>query len=77
MQRFELLEPRLGGDLLQGDPLAAQVVHDRVAVLKELVRLPYVPAPLEKAALVVGAAVGRAVGYTAEYAPAGEAAPAL
>jgi quercetin dioxygenase-like cupin family protein len=43
----------------------------------DLVRLPYVPAPLQKAALAVGAAIGRAVGYTPEYAPTGEPAPAV
>jgi quercetin dioxygenase-like cupin family protein len=43
----------------------------------DLVRLPYVPAVMQKAALAVGAALGRAVGYEPEYVPAGEPAPAI
>jgi hypothetical protein len=36
-----------------------------------------VPAALQKAALAVGAAIGRAAGYEPEYVPAGELAPAI
>jgi quercetin dioxygenase-like cupin family protein len=43
----------------------------------DLVRLPYVPAGMQKAALAVGAAVGRAFGYQPSYSPAGVAAPAI
>jgi hypothetical protein len=41
------------------------------------VRMPYVPAALQKAALAAGAAIGRAAGYTPEYVPTGEASPAI
>jgi quercetin dioxygenase-like cupin family protein len=41
------------------------------------VRLPHVPATLQKAALVAGAAVGRMLGYRPTYEPAGDAVPAL
>ena len=43
----------------------------------DLVRLPYVPAAMQKAALVVGAAIGRAAGYEPEYVPIGEPALAI
>jgi hypothetical protein len=43
----------------------------------DLVRLPYVPAPLQRAALAVGAALGSAAGYESEYVPAGVPAPAV
>jgi quercetin dioxygenase-like cupin family protein len=43
----------------------------------DLVRLPYVPAFMQKVALAVGAALGRAVGYESSYSPAGGAAAAL
>jgi mannose-6-phosphate isomerase-like protein (cupin superfamily) len=37
------------------------------------VRLPLVPAALQRAALAIGAPLGRALGYTPAYEPAGEA----
>jgi mannose-6-phosphate isomerase-like protein (cupin superfamily) len=40
------------------------------------VRLPFPPAPLQKLGLVLGAPVGRMVGYRETYAPAGTATPA-
>lgn len=43
----------------------------------DLVRLPYVPAPMQRAALAVGATLGRALGYQPAYDPAGESAPAI
>jgi quercetin dioxygenase-like cupin family protein len=43
----------------------------------DLVRLPYVPAPLQRAALAVGAALGSAAGCESEYVPAGVPAPAV
>jgi hypothetical protein len=43
----------------------------------DLVRLPYVPAVMQKAALALGAAIGRAVGYQPGYSPVGDAAPAI
>jgi quercetin dioxygenase-like cupin family protein len=43
----------------------------------DLVRLPYVPAVMQKAALALGAAIGRAVGYQPSYSPVGDAAPAI
>lgn len=43
----------------------------------DLVRLPYVPAAMQKAALVVGAAIGRAESYQADCVPAGEPVPAI
>jgi hypothetical protein len=43
----------------------------------DLVRLPYVPAAVQKAALAVGAAIGRAAGYEPQYSPTGAAAPAV
>ena len=36
----------------------------------EDVRMPYVPGPVQKAALAAGAAVGRLVGYEPQYVPA-------
>ena len=39
------------------------------------VRLPFPPAPLQKLGLVLGAPVGRMVGYRETYAPAGAATP--
>jgi quercetin dioxygenase-like cupin family protein len=43
----------------------------------DLVRLPYVPAAMQKAALAVGAAIGRAAGYKPEYVPVGVPTPAV
>jgi hypothetical protein len=37
------------------------------------VRLPVIPHILQSAALAMGAPFGKALGYTAEYEPAGEA----
>jgi quercetin dioxygenase-like cupin family protein len=43
----------------------------------DLVRLPYVPAFMQKAALAMGAGAGRAVGYEPSYEPSGTAAPVI
>ena len=43
----------------------------------DLVRLPYVPAVMQNAALAVGAAIGRGIGYRPTYEPGGTAAPAI
>jgi hypothetical protein len=56
------------------NPLRLAVIADEHF---DLVRLPYVPAAVQKAALAVGAAIGRAAGYTPEYAPTREPTPAV
>jgi hypothetical protein len=43
----------------------------------DVVRLPIVPQSLQKAALVPGALIGRAFGFTPTYEPVGEGTPAL
>jgi quercetin dioxygenase-like cupin family protein len=53
----------------------------RLAVIAQAhfdtVRLPYVPAFAQKAALAMGAPLGRALGYEPTYVPAGDAAYAV
>ena len=43
----------------------------------DTVRLPYVPAFAQRAALALGAPLGRALGYEPTYVPAGDAVYAV